>query len=95
MDKKYFYIFFVLFSILSFGLRVYATEYYVVNDLTKIFKPTEYKKANATCYFYSDSKYKCACLSANNLKFWTSGDISRIKGFAISNLYGKIGDCGN
>lgn len=72
---------------------VFSTEYYVVNNLDKIFKPTREQKANAICFFYQGNKYKCICQECKNLKIWASGDISKIKGFSVDRIYGVIEDC--
>jgi len=72
---------------------VFAMEYYVVRDLDKIFTKTDEINSNAICFFYPQGKFKCACKEPVTLKVWTSGDISRIKGFAQSKSYGIIQDC--
>ena len=72
---------------------VFSTEYYVVNNLDTVFKPTKPNNANAICFFYQGNKYKCICNECNNLKIWTSGDISKIKGFSVDKIYGTIEDC--
>lgn len=72
---------------------VFATGYCVVNKLDKIFKPSMTEKANAVCYFYKNGMYKCACKEPVNLKIWTSGDVSKFKGFSTHRVYGNIKDC--
>lgn len=71
----------------------FATEYYVVQNLDKLFTAAPSASSNAVCYFYKEGKFKCACKEPVNLKIWTSGDISRIKGFSQSRSYGNIEDC--
>lgn len=80
-------------ALLTVSYPVFSTEYYVVKNLDYIFKPTKPDKANAICFFYQGNKYKCICNECNNLKIWTSGDITNIKGFAVDRTYGIIEDC--
>jgi len=82
-----------ILAIVMISAPVFSTEYYVVNNLDRIFKPTKEQKANAMCFFYQGNKYKCVCMECKNLKVWASGDISKIKGFSVDRIYGVIPDC--
>ena len=84
----------IFLLILSFTIcPVFASGYYVVNNLDRIFAPSTQENSNAVCFFYRDGKYKCACKEPTTLKIWTSGDITRIKGFSFSKSYGNIKEC--
>lgn len=84
----------IFLLILTFLITpVLASEYYVVGNLDRVFTPTSQSNYNATCFFYKDNKFKCACKEPVNLKIWTSGDITRIKGYSLSRTYGYIKDC--
>lgn len=90
--KNFIKIAFIL-AFLVISCPVFSTEYYVVYNLDKIFKQTRPEQSNATCFFYHGNKYKCICNECNNLKIWTSGDITNIKGFSVDRIYGIIEDC--